>query len=194
MGVYMMNRPTAEDIQLFVTHSLAIAGLGRDDDESGRYFSAAQIVAGGFRLTQVDILNAFICGVTSLRWRKGTSTANRPMPPAAEAEPLFRAWEQWVDSTIVSVASDRIEEQERFAWTVHDTLLCIRPFKDCNGRTARLALNDVRRQLNLPWLTILDSDARKYLEHLDRFRDREFSSWLADVSSRYRRPEQTVAA
>ena len=61
------------------------------------------------------------------------------------------------------------------AQTIHDELLCIHPFEDGNGRTARLFLNQLRLRYGLDWQVIEEREKYGYY------------AWIADTEKWYKR-------
>jgi len=68
-------------------------------------------------------------------------------------------WHDWI--------SDR-------AWYLHHWFLCIHPFDDGNGRTARLFLNSFRRACGLPWRLVNLENSPDYYTHIREFENKEF--------------------
>ena len=63
------------------------------------------------------------------------------------------------------------------AWFFHDWFLCIHPFEDGNGRTARLLLNSFRLRAGLPWLVVHESRKSEYYTKIREFEGSNFRTW-----------------
>jgi hypothetical protein len=83
-------------------------------------------------------------------WRvtsdRGTDSA---MPPGIHGRLMVRIWRFTVAEGVRVLASAPVQQRQAFAWAMHDAFLFLRPFRDGNGRTARLALQSIRRELSL---------------------------------------------
>ena len=64
---------------------------------------------------------------------------------------------------------------------MHDMLICLHAFKDGNGRTARLLMNHIRIQLDLPWLIVHYEKSREYFAKLDAYRRKRFRKDLDEL-------------
>ncbi len=65
-------------------------------------------------------------------------------------------------------------DRESLAWKAHDHFVCIHPFDDGNGRTARLVLNMVRTKLDLPWHIVWNKDVSRYFDAIRSYEDNVF--------------------
>lgn len=64
--------------------------------------------------------------------------------------------------TKISCGSDE-KAKEKFCWKYHHWFLCIHPFVDGNGRTARLIYNNLRFMLGLRWEIIYFSKKKSIM-------------------------------
>ena len=64
---------------------------------------------------------------------------------------------------------------------LHDWFLCIHPYIDGNGRTARLILNMLRLNKGLPWLVIESKTRVSYYRRIRAFEDIIFKSHYPDI-------------
>ena len=170
-------RTDKEKIELFVRESQAIAGepFSLDDVATQRHFMVAKIVAEGFRFGQVELHNAALSGVSERWLREGVSTRDRDRVPVARYLPaLLNEWDVWVQDGLHSLHTAPEEAKDAFAWKVHDELICLRLFKDNNGKTARLMLNNARQHLGLPWKIVYNEHADAYYERVERYRTEVF--------------------
>jgi hypothetical protein len=106
-------------------------------------------------------------------WRvtsdRGTDSA---MPPGIHGRLMLRIWRLTVTEGIRALASRPTHEREAFAWAMHDAFLFLRPFRDGNGRTARLLLQAMRRELSL-LPAYIDKEQRKIHRERAKFFNKE---------------------
>lgn len=106
------------------------------------------------RLIALDpvYVNMSICRTRlHAEWRtssdKGDETS---IPPGVHGSTILAAWVRIVRDGMRYVEDAPEPDRRVFAWAAHDSLNCLRPFRDGNGRTARLIVLHVRRGLSLP--------------------------------------------
>jgi len=117
------------------------------------------------------------------------AVGERVMPPHAAVPELMeqwlRAYKRW---------HEMVPQADRHNWEkwvagraleLNHWLLCIHPFEDGNGRTARLVLNSFRRTLGLPWLIIYDRAKQEYYDSIRAFEDKVFFSWYPPAKWHY---------
>lgn len=60
-------------------------------------------------------------------------------------------------------------DRTALAWALHDHGVCIHPFKDGNGRTFRLFMNQLRLAFGLPWYTVEKKMSNEYYAHIGEY-------------------------
>ncbi|HEX5774644.1 MAG TPA: Fic family protein [Candidatus Paceibacterota bacterium] len=88
--------------------------------------------------------------------------------PRWEEVPRLMAWWQ---ERMAELDSMQLHERGKAALLLHHWLLCIHPFEDGNGRTARLVLNSLRLKYGLLWMTILSARKDRYYASIRRAED-----------------------
>ena len=107
--------------------------------------------------------------------RTGTEGALRTvLPSALQMRVLLDDWIKEAYTFLSSHHARSTLEKNRFAWDMHDRLICIHPFKTGNGRTARLMLNHLRCLMGLTVQVIRDEEANGYYARLEKYRDEVF--------------------
>ncbi|HET8580879.1 MAG TPA: Fic family protein [Candidatus Paceibacterota bacterium] len=188
-----------DQLRHFVRQSNAIEGYGalgfflaerfRDPAVEARYFdghmAAARMVAADPRSALRDprIIHRIL--YRELGKKAGTyrttelmRVGERIMPHPQHVAALM---EQWVCAATAPCpcASDPAEAAG-YALMLHNAFLCIHPFVDGNGRTARLLLNALRLTYGAPWITIYAGNEAYYAQ-LERFEDEVFRPQYADT-------------
>lgn len=113
------------------------------------------------------IINCAICRVQrSAKWRvssdRGTDTS---IPPGVHGRIMLLEWRRMVSRGTRYMRNRSDQEKRVFAWAMHETLIFLRPFRDGNGRTARLVIQDIRQELGL--LPIMFEESQR-LVHRER--------------------------
>jgi Fic family protein len=85
-------------------------------------------------------------------------------PKPEHVRMLMRQWEGWVKSKIGVPRNEVAEHAE----VLHDILLAIHPYRDGNGRTARLFFNSFRLSRGLPWEAADSTYRLSYFNRLER--------------------------
>lgn len=162
----------------FIRGSMFIAGLKYDprNGETKRHREIASIVLSrSSKVINPIHINGALLGHHELGLRTGTEWDLRNKAPASKkVRGLLEKWMRCVERGIKKHRKWSIEACERFCWEMHDELRCIRPFRNENGQTARLVLNQLRVRCGLPILTIDGKNADQYHARLDAYRDHEF--------------------
>lgn len=96
-------------------------------------------------------INSTICHLHGqVRWRtssdRGVETS---IPAGIHGRKMVRMWRHIAALSIRRSIEASFLERQTLAWMLHDAFLFLRPFRDGNGRTARLVLQDMRRELGL---------------------------------------------
>jgi len=105
-------------------------------------------------------IHAWLSHRTSMEWFGGhmrtcdVYVGKWDMPRWEEVPNLLGQWWSLVKSKDEEMRHAPKKERERMARLLHDLLLCVHPFRDGNGRTSRLFLNQLRLRWGLPWLII----------------------------------------
>lgn len=86
----------------------------------------------------------------------GVAVGDKQMPHHAHLPMLMQQWFELVEYACAREESMR--NKAKSAYILHDWFLCIHPFKDGNGRTARLVLNAIRIKMGLPWKIVLSDE------------------------------------
>lgn len=84
------------------------------------------------------------------RWRatsdRGTDSA---MPSGIHGKVLLIHWYRIARHGIRRLRTASDTDKAVFVWAMHDAFILLRPFRDGNGRTARLLVQQMRRELKL---------------------------------------------
>jgi hypothetical protein len=96
-------------------------------------------------------INSALCrGHGQVRWRtssdRGVETS---IPAGIHGKKMVRMWRHVATLCIRHSNKASALEKQTIAWMLHDAFLFLRPFRDGNGRTARLVIQDLRRELGL---------------------------------------------
>ena len=178
-----------EVLREHVYHSNAIEGIA-SDPHSPHFYShlhATRCVALGFLIHPNYIHNLVGHCVPELCLHKGVlRTTNvtvgaRPMPHYSHVPKLMNDWVRLV----AEYQNTRQEKTEgdvaRAANLIHDIFLCIHPYKDGNGRTARLIKNMLRAHKGLPWSIDYFENRAWYYQGIAYTEDRLFKKKYPDV-------------
>lgn len=127
------------------------------------------------RVTDPRIVNAIICLTNgAFRWRTGIPAEVEGIPKAEACRHLFRLWWKKVEYEAPLTRERTEEERETFCMECYATLLCIRPFRNSNGRTALVLLYTLRQYVGLPLRLIKYKEAPRLLEYVRRYRKETF--------------------
>lgn len=114
---------------------------------------------------------------------------DRLMPPHAAVPELMEAWMRAYHCWHEMVPKGDKQNWETWiagrALELNHWFLCIHPFEDGNGRTARLVMNSFRRTHDLPWHIIYEREKQEYYERIRTFEDNVFSSWYPPAKWKY---------
>ena len=129
-------------------------------------------------------LHARLCRGTHMESFGGTYrkryvwVGNRRMPRAETIPELMCWWWEYVEQFLESKESPEMLATR--AVVLHYFFLCVHPYQDGNGRTARLVLNSLRLRRGLSWVII---DAALYKLYRRRIQETEaiFRSMKPDV-------------
>jgi Fic family protein len=89
--------------------------------------------------------------------------------PEARYVPELMGWWETCARQFTDEKGMDPKEGARVAFILHHAFLCIHPFRDGNGRTARLVLNSLRLAHGLPWLTIKETQSQSYYARIAAF-------------------------
>lgn len=101
----------------------------------------------------------------------------RMMPEWKNVPALMDEWEIAVKGYLAHAD----ENVEALANGLHAWLLCIHPYPDGNGRTARLVWNMLRVCKGFSWFVVEARAARGYYANIREFEDRVFKKSFPDV-------------
>lgn len=122
------------------------------------------------------IFNTAICGTNGwVRWRTGIPAEFKGLPKAEACPHLFHRWWRRVEQDIRRVgAFEGPEGKEEYCRNAYADFLCIRPFRNANGRTALLMLYMLRRCVGLPLRVVEYEHAPKLLDFVREYRRTNF--------------------
>jgi fido (protein-threonine AMPylation protein) len=90
-------------------------------------------------------------------------------PRPEDAEKLMGQWKNSLQKDIRSGSLLTPEQKEKLAWHYHHWFEAIHPFRDGNGRTGRLILNNIRLLLGLSWLIVSFVARAQYYDSIRRW-------------------------
>lgn len=128
------------------------------------------------RLTNPIIFNAAICCTSgAARWRTGIPAEFRGLPKAEACRHLHRRWWKRVlaempDRPLPEGENGDAQLAARICMQLYAEFLCIRPFRNGNGRTALLVLYMLRRYAGLPVTLIQYETAPELGEFVRNYR------------------------
>ena len=163
-----------------VRESNAIEGIiaSGDDPLYRNHLHAAQVVA---KTAPLD--PRFIHALIFAHEGNGRATPWRKMemvvgdfhcPAAAFVPHLMEQWHTACTRILRQPVPVSVVRRAHIAWALHHWFLCIHPFPDGNGRTARLLLNSVRLHLNLPWHIVHLAERDTYYDEIRKWQDAIF--------------------
>jgi hypothetical protein len=122
------------------------------------------------------IFNTTICGTNGwARWRTGIPAEFKGLPKAEACPHLFHRWWRHLELDIQQVrALPREAEKAEYCRNAYADFLCIRPFRNANGRTALLMLYMMRRYVGLPLELVEYEEAPKLLRFVREYRKTNF--------------------
>ena len=85
-----------------------------------------------------------------------------PKPMPKKVPLLMARWEQFLAEDLKTARTFNEQQKADLAWLYHHWFECIHPFRDGNGRTGRLILNNLRLILGLPWLIVRFDERQEY--------------------------------
>lgn len=91
------------------------------------------------------------------------------LPESEQVPALMQQWEQLYQNMWFVGDQYPVHDQETLCWILHHHFLCIHPFRDGNGRIARLVLNHIRIRLGLPFLVLRAVDKGWYYEMIRQY-------------------------
>ena len=103
--------------------------------------------------------------------RLGVTVAGSVCPDWQRVPELMVRWWNTVCKAIARREEFNEKEKIALAFSLHDWLLCIHPYEDGNGRTARLMLNVIRRELGLSWHIIHPDRRGEYMARIQIFEE-----------------------
>ncbi len=186
----------ARSIREHVLHSNAIERIFAEDGESlfERHLEAAAYVAiqsqpgrHGWNIHPGEIHYRLLRDIepfagkqrtTELVVVDGKSGAENPMPPAHDVPRLMHDWEESFRAHWKAIYNHGV--YHRHPWVVrqaemyHDWLLCIHPYDDGNGRTARLVFNALLLAGRVPWKVIRVSEVDCYYARIQAYETQVF--------------------
>jgi len=171
----------SEDWLLFIKESEALTGTVPFEPErktTERHIALCEIVSKASQIIDPVYVNGMITGkyweYDSLL-RTGTEGALRSViPEIKRMNQLLKEWREELAKKIDVFSCTSEFEKDAFAWSMHDRLICMHPFKTGNGRTARVMFNHIRLFIGLPVHVIKDDEADKYYSRIEAYRDQVF--------------------
>ena len=126
-------------------------------------------------LTDPRIVNAIICLTGgSFRWRTGIPAEFKGIPKAEACRHLYRLWWQKTTAEADTLQEAPEDKKDAFCNDAYSMLLCIRPFRNSNGRTALVLWYMLRNYLGLPLKLVTYKEAPALLEYVRRDRKNIF--------------------
>ena len=182
----MFRKVDEYTIKTFIKNSLDIES--EDSRETSVSFknnlTIVNKIANGEKLIDVKDINAYVRaqGVivsgsrpAPLQYRKCGMRVGDSICPRPELVPdMMNEWNQFIKNNFSYHTQSALDEQQEFVWKVHHWFLCIHPFEDGNGRTARLFLNQLRLAIGLPWYVVKFSEAYKYYRAIEIWEEISF--------------------
>ncbi|MEK7509840.1 MAG: hypothetical protein AAB605_03950 [Patescibacteria group bacterium] len=128
-------------------------------------------------LTHPLIINMDLCGHRMQpEYRRGIRAAEAEyLPDAKYVRHLLNLWWILVEWQVFKIRNAILEEREKFCWEQHDFLICLEPFADANGRTARIVYYMLATALKVPIHIISAEKAKMYNQHKRRYREENFA-------------------
>lgn len=128
-----------------------------------------------------EIMNPIIPNMSLCRlkmepkWRTSTYLGSKMGSPSARhVKHLAKLWEKavlfGVRRLLDGPVKAPVEARQIFAWAMHDVFISFQPFKDGNERTARVMIQLIRRELDLPPVFISQSDMTFHRKRIRLFR------------------------
>lgn len=170
-------------LEAFVKESLSISGIrgiqnGTHDPVSTRYTEVCVSQLNIPRLGDPIILNhGLLAGLSFYpgQYRTGIAASDHDVTPKAEY--VKELCGQWYEKAVAEIArsgsvSKRI--RERAALELFFDFLSIRPFKEANGRTARLLHNSMRVRMRLSWMVWRYEEFEKIIPKFRTYQRKSF--------------------
>lgn len=88
---------------------------------------------------------------------------------------------EWLNKEIASVDRTGIAACYRLSFEAHFRLVSIHPWVDGNGRTTRLVMNMIQRQLGLVPSIVIKEDKGEYMQSLVDSRENDDSTIVQDM-------------
>lgn len=124
------------------------------------------------RITPPQALNASLCrDKMRIRWRSGDDVmTDSDIPSGKYTEKLVKLWMKTAFEGAHLFKNASIADKSIFAWAMHHSLYCIKPFSTGNSRTARLCLQMCRNVVGLKPIAYRPEDREKLRMHLEHYR------------------------
>lgn len=140
-----------------------------DPDRDLPYFKQYAEIAGytinssGSGITNPAITNAAICGHAHyFTFRTGSihPDPNEEDLPIGDPQRYLKLWMRTAERIIVQYQNSSYEEKDAVSIALHDALIYLHPFDEGNSRTARIHLQEHRRELGIPMVTFRLSEKK----------------------------------
>ncbi len=173
-------------IDVLTRHVLESNKIEDIHDMSGPLFEghleAAKLAAQPQLIHPLDLHRMLARNVPEMQWHAGSYrgvrvwVGPREMPQPYMVPILMQDWDDMVAEYMgYNEASGYVPFA---AFFVHCWLLCIHPFVDGNGRTARLVWNNLRIVRGLDWHVQEASDKLHYYAQIEHYENKVFLPWL----------------
>lgn len=124
------------------------------------------------RIIPPQVLNASLCrDKMRIRWRTGNDVmTDSDISSGMHTQKLIGLWMKTAFDGARMFKNLSDGDKSAFAWAMHHSLFCIKPFSTGNSRTARLCLQMCRNVVGLKPIAYRPADRDKLRMHLEHFR------------------------
>lgn len=181
-----MSMQTIEMLTHHVRESNSIEDI---DDQCGPLFEghmeAAKLAAQPSLIHPLDLHRMLARDVPTMAWHAGryrgvhVRVGERELPQPYMVPILMQEWGDRVAEYMEREGPP--EDIAHAAFCVHCWFLCVHPFVDGNGRTARLVWNNLRIVRGLDWHVQLACEKRNYYARIERYEKMVFRPWLEGI-------------
>lgn len=102
-----------------------------------------------------------------------------------KVETAIKIFCQWLNDEIANIDKHNIASCYRLSFEAHFRLVTIHPWVDGNGRTSRLVMNMIQKQLGIIPSIVTKEDKGEYIQALAESREKEDSTIAQDIMLRH---------